>query len=347
MTILAAPTDLFPLPTQPSDVPWPADRWPTGPVPAGVDSAALDSLLSRAFGPDPDPGFGDSYATIVVHRGRIVVEQYGPGTDAETPLLSWSMAKSVTHALVGILVQRGQLDLHGPAPVAEWAEPGDPRNAITLHQMLRMVDGLDFNETYSIEPGPGEEKVFSHCIDGAYAASRPARSDPDTTFNYSSGTSNIVARMVCDIIGRNEPAVAWMHEHLFEPMGMTSMTPSFDEAGNFVGSSYFHATARDWARFGLLYLRGGQWGDRQLVPRSWVDDGRTPRARGADGRYYGAHWWIAEDGRATFGAGGYEFQRVACVPESDLVAVRLGKTAVEDYETPKQWFEDLISLFDG
>ena len=108
MPILDPPASLVALPMQPADVPWPTDEWPTGPVPDGVDTAALNALLDRAFGPDSEPGFGESYATLVVHRGRIVVERYGPDTDLTTPLLSWSMAKSVTHALVGILVDQGR-----------------------------------------------------------------------------------------------------------------------------------------------------------------------------------------------------------------------------------------------
>ena len=236
------------------------------------------------------------------------------------------------------------------------ADPRDPRGSITLHHMLRMVDGLDFNESYEIPDDPDADVPISHCIDmlfgagaadhGAYAAARPAAHPPGTVFNYSSGTSNIIARMVCDLIGRGDAATAWMRENLFDPIGMASITPSFDDAGNFVGSSYFHATARDWARFGMLYLRGGEWDGTQIVPRSWVDDGRTPRARDADGDHYGAHWWTDAAGGGRFQASGFEWQRVACVPSSDLVAVRLGKTVEADYDTPRAWFDDLIALFD-
>jgi len=268
MPILDPPATLISLPTQPADVPWPTAEWPTGPVPEGVDASALNALLDRAFGPTPEPGFGESYATIVVHRGRIVVERYGPDTDADTPLLSWSMAKSVTHALVGILVDQGRLDPHAPAAVSEWTEPDDPRAKITLHQMLRMVDGLEFNEAYAL-PTDGGEAAWSHCIDmlfgagiadpAAYTAARPLAHEPGTVFNYSSGTTNLVARIVGDLIGRNNEARAWMRQHLFDPIGMTSADPTFADSGNFVGSSYLYATARDWARFGLLYLRGGVW----------------------------------------------------------------------------------------
>ncbi|MEZ5247121.1 MAG: serine hydrolase [Acidimicrobiales bacterium] len=355
MPIIDPPDPLRPLPEQPDDVPWPTTEWPTGPLPDSVDATALDALLDRAFGPTPEPAFGESFATIVVKAGRIVVERYGPGVDDTTPLGSWSMAKSVTHALVGLLVDEGRLDPEARAAVPEWSDPGDPRHEITLRQLLRMIDGLDFNETYAI-PADGEEAAWSHCIDmlfgagtadpAAYAAARPLAHPPGTVFNYSSGTTNIVARIVGDLIGRNDDARAWMHERLFSRIGMHSADPQFAESGDFVGSSYLNATARDWARFGLLYLRGGRWGDEQVLPRDWVDDARTTRARDEDGIGYGSHWWTYPDDRGRFFASGFEIQRVACVPTSDLVVVRLGRTPEEDYPTPKAWFDELITLFD-
>lgn len=354
MTILEPPDSLVPLPSQPADVPWPTEEWPTGPRPDHVDGPALDSLLDRAFGPDPDPGFGESYATVIVQGGRIVAERYGPGIDETSTLLSWSMAKSITHALVGILVDQGRLDPHAPASVPEWE--GDARGEITLHQLLRMVDGLDFNETYALPDDADADVPVSHCIEmlfgpgnpdhAGYAAARPAAHAPGTVFNYSSGTSNIVARIVCDLIGRGDEALAWMNEHLFHPIGITSAAPKFDEAGNFVGSSFVYATARDFARFGLLYQRGGEWDGRRIVPAAWVDEARTTRAVDEESRYYGSHWWTFEDGRGGFYASGFEWQRIACIPSSDLVVVRLGKTAEDDYDTPKAWLAELIGRFD-
>jgi len=347
---------LLDLPTQPRDVPWPTQEWPTGPVPSSVDDKALNALLDRAFGPQPDATFGESFATIVVKSGRIVAERYGPETDETTPLLSWSMAKSITHALIGILVDDGRLDPAARAAVVDWDGADDPRHAITLQHLLRMTDGLDFNETYQI-PDDGSTAAWSHCIDmlfgegaadpAAYTAARPLAHPPGTSFNYSSGTTNVVARILGDVIGRDELARNWMHEHLFAPIGMHSADPRFAESGDFIGSSYLYATARDWARFGLLYLRGGQWDGRQIVARSWVDDARTTRGRDDEtGGEYGSHWWTYPDGRGRFFASGFEWQRVACVPSSDLVVVRLGKTAEDDYPTPVAWFDELISLFD-
>ena len=353
--------DLPALPTQPSGVPWPTKVWPTGSLPAHVRSDELEALLNAAFGNDPAPGFGASHAAVVVHQGRIVAERYGPRTSPETPLLSWSMAKSVTHSLVGILVDEGRLDLDRPAPVPAWqTDPADPRARITLRHLLRMVDGLDFNEEYTIdeasETQSPEDPGWSHCIDmlfgsgtddvAGYTIARPLRAEPGTVFNYSSGTTNVVTRIIGDLIGGPDEMRTWMNEHLFAPIGIRSADPTFDAAGTFVGSSYLHMTARDWARYGLLNLRGGEWDGRQVLPRSWVEDCRRAWAVDDDGNHYGTHWWVHEDGRGSFLFSGFELQRVVCVPTSDLVVVRLGKTPMADYDTPKRWVDDIIALFD-
>lgn len=352
---------LHALPAQPAGVPWPTKEWPTGSLPDHVEPAELEALLARAFGDEPDPGFGESYAAVIVHEGRIVAERYGPDTTPETPLLSWSMAKSVTHSLVGILVEEGRLHLDEPAPVPAWHEdPDDPRGRITLRHLLRMVDGLDFNEVYAIDEtsdsSSADDAGWSHCVDmlfgagvddvAGYTIGRPSRAEPGTVFNYSSGTTNVVTRILGDVIGGPDELRSWMNERLFAPVGIRSADPTFDRAGTFVGSSYLHMTARDWARYGLLNLRGGEWDGQQILPRDWVEDCRRAWAIDDEGNHYGTHWWVHEDGRGTFFCSGFEIQRVVCVPSSDLVLVRLGKTPQEDYETPKRWVDDIIALFD-
>ncbi len=355
MVVFDPPNQLLSLPPQPAGTPWPTADWPIGPLPTTVDAAALDTLLDRAFGANPEPEFGESCATVAVQGGRVIVERYGPNTDASTPLLSWSMAKSITHALLGVLVDQGRINPDEPAGIPEWGTD-DPRAAITLRQMLRMTDGLEFNEAYALSEDGGEA-TWSHCIDmlfgagiddpAAYTAARPLAHEPGTVFNYSSGTTNLVARRIGEVIGPGDEARAWMHEHLFAPIGMHSADPTFDQTGNFVGSSYLHATARDWARFGLLYLRGGVWDDRQLIPADWVDAARSTRARDDNGGEYGEHWWTNDDGRGRFFASGFEWQRVACVPALDLVVVRLGKTTEDNYPALVSWFDELIDLFDS
>ena len=350
-----APTALTPFPAQPLDVAWPGagpDDWPTGPPPDGLD---LDALVDRLF--DRDDVVGTTYAAIVVLGGRIVAERYGgvlehwdrpdePVT-AETPLLSWSMAKSVLHACVGVLVAAGRLDPAAPAPVPAWhAEPDDPRAAVTLDHLLAMLDGLDFVEDYvdadrsdviDMLFGAGQSDV------AAFAADRGLVAVPGTRFNYSSGTSNIVSGIVADAVGRGDAYDAFLRESLFAPIGMASARATFDAAGTWVASSYLHATARDFARFALLHLRGGSWDGRQIVPSSWVDHGRRPRSVDDEGNPYGAHWLVPGDDLGSFRAAGYEGQSILVSPGLDLVCVRLGKTVRDLDPALVAWRHDLIA----
>jgi CubicO group peptidase (beta-lactamase class C family) len=324
---------LLPLPGQPTDVPWPSpdpDGWPTGPAPAPI----VD-LADELFG-DPDR-FGDTYAVVVVQHGRLLFERYGgelpsfehPPTPVEptTKLLSWSMAKSVTHALAGLLVGDGRLDPAAPAPVAEWA--GDERAAITVDHLLAMRSGLAWREDYD-DAGASDviEMLFGSGIadTAAFAAALPLAAPPDTVFNYSSGTTNIVSRIIRDLVGGKE-GVDDLLARLLGPIGAASAEARFDDAGTFIGSSYVYATARDFARFGLLYLRDGCWEGRRILPEGWVDHARTLRSIDPeDGSGYGAHWWVEQDAFGTFRAQGYEGQSVMACPAKDALLVRLGKT---------------------
>jgi CubicO group peptidase (beta-lactamase class C family) len=346
-------TDLVPLPTQPGDLPWPTTEWPVGEPPAGVE---LGRLLDAMF--DETGDLRTAYAVVIVHRGRIVAERYGgeiehwdkpnEPVDAATKLLSWSMAKSMLHAVVGMLVADGRLSLDTPAGVPRWQEPGDPRQVITLRHLLEMRDGLDFVEDYVDDQisdvihmlfGDGKEDV------AAYAESKGLAAAPGEHFSYSSGTSNIISAIVARVVGPGEPYERFLKERLFDPLGMTSATPTFDPAGVWIGSSYVHATARDFARFGLLYLRGGMWEADQVVPRSWVDYGRTLRSVDTDGEGYGAHWWVVDDEHGAFRASGYEGQSIFLCPPLDLAIVRLGKTPVERSPFLKAWRRSVVEAF--
>jgi CubicO group peptidase (beta-lactamase class C family) len=351
---------LVPLPGQPDDVPWPTEEWPQGDLPPGVD---LEPLLEEAF--DDESPIAVTYAVLVVHRGRVVTERYHGALEhfdrpltpvrADTPLLSWSMAKSVLHAAVGILVGEGRLELDAPASVPEWSSPDDPRHAITLRQLLAMRDGLDFMEDYTDDRvsdtiqmlfGDGQGDT-AHC-----AADRPLAAPPGTRFNYSSGTSNIVSGILARTVGLGEQYARFLHTRLFAPIGMVSADPEFDEAGTWVASSYLRATARDWARFGLLYLRGGTWDGARVLPEGWVDYGRTMVTADADGTPYGAHWWgqIGDtletlNPLGVFRASGYEGQTITICPVLDLVLVRLGKTPYERADTLPPWRAAMVQAF--
>lgn len=347
---------LVPLPTQPEGTTWPTTSWPTGEAPPDV---GLDRLVDDLV--DDTARYGTTHAVAVVHRGRLVAERYA-GTiehwDAddepvgpETRLLSWSMAKSVLHAAVGILVGDGRLSLHEPAPVPAWrTDADDPRAGITLEHLLTMRDGLAFREEY-VDGDASDviEMLFGggqHDV-AAFAAARPAVHRPGEVFNYSSGTSNIVSRLVGDVVGGGaEGYESFLRTELFEPLGMRSPEPRFDEAGTFIASSSLYATALDYARFGLLYLRDGVWEGRRLLPDGWVDHGRRARSFDAENdRWHGAQWWVLGDDVGTFWANGYEGQFILCVPALDLVAVRLGKTAKADYPALRDWRDGLTAAF--
>jgi CubicO group peptidase (beta-lactamase class C family) len=298
----------------------------------------LDREVDALFGRPAEEGI--TLAFVVVHPGAIVVERYGvqPGNlfqpadvpvGADTPLISWSTAKSMVHAAVGMLVGDGRLDPNEPAAVPAWA--GTPKSAITVLDLLEMRPGLRFVESY-VEGEP------SHCLDmlfgegagdhAAYAAALPLDHPPGTVWNYSSGTTNIVCRILGDLVGGGEPGMrAFLDQRLFGPAGMPDADAGFDAAGTWAGSSYVHAPARQFARFGELYLNDGMSGGTRILPEGWVDHARTVVAHDPDtGFGYGRHWWVWPDQPGSLAAHGYEGQYVIVLPARDAVVVHLGKT---------------------
>lgn len=314
-----------------------------------MDRAALETVLDEAFGTPEQPpsaALSESLACVVMVADEVVAERYAAGLGPESTLRSWSMAKSVTHALVGVLVGAGRLDITVPAPVPEWAGAGDARAAITIDHLLAMRPGLAFVEDYV-------DDTVSDCIEmlfgagaadmGAYAAAKALVAEPDTVFNYSSGTTNIICRIIADTVGRGDAMDAWMHDALFAPLAMASATPKFDGAGVFVGSSYLYATARDFARFGALYRDDGCVAGRRILPPGWVAHGTALRSRDADGSGYGAHWWVWDEPEGAYCAQGYEGQRTLVVPDRDLVVVRLGRTPVERAPAVDDWLRRVVA----
>lgn len=346
----SSPPALPGLPSQPAGVAWPTDDWPQGSLAEPV-RRRLGALLDDAFGAARHPALGETHAVVVVQGGRIVAERYAAGFGPDVTCPSWSKAKSITHALVGLAVADGRLDIDAPADVPEWQGAGDPRRAITLDQLLRMSSGLDFIEAY-LPGGRSDviEMLFGRGRDDVaqFAASVPLAHPPGTWFSYSSGTTNIVSRCLARAIGATGEAFeAFMRERLFRPLGMKRPIPKFDAAGTFIGSSFCFATARDFARFGLLYLRGGRWEGRRLLPESWVDHARTPTWQQpgvTDGRY-GAHWWLDMAGPGSFSANGYEGQYTVLVPDLDLVVVRHGKTPLDLKDNVPSWIAAVADAF--
>ncbi len=307
-----------------------------------LDLSAVGGVADTLFAPGAAHGL--SLALVVMQEGEVVFERYGTQPDtlfgpggpvtADTTLISWSMAKSITHAAVGILVGEGRLRLDAPAPVAEWV--GTDKAGITLQHLLEMRSGLLFVEDYV-------DDSVSNCIEmlygsgsddmAAYAAGLPLVHEPGAVWNYSSGTTNIIARIVGDEVGGGRAGMEeFLAERLFGPAGMSSAIPKFDTAGTFVGSSYVYATARDFARFGELYRNDGVAADgTRVLPVGWRDHARTFSAHDPEGAFdYGAQWWLWPDLPGSFGCHGYEGQYTVVVPDRALVVVHLGKCPADD-----------------
>jgi len=310
--------------------------WPSGSAPAPLD-IRLEPLLEQAFA-EPDPHYArNTKAVVVIHKGQLVAEKYAQGVAAETPLPGWSMTKSVTNLLVGLLVRDGKLSLSQPAPVPLWyEEPGDPRAQITIEHLLRMSSGLAFNETYgiysdvtrmlSVEPSAGD-----------FAASKPLVAEPGSTWSYSSGTSNILSGIIRRAVGGYmQEYYDFTQQHLFLPLGIRTASLETDNNGTFIGSSYMYASARDWARLGQFCLDDGWWQGKQLLPEGWMAYSTLPTSSNPLNNY-GAHFWLNADPKDpnrsrtwpslpadTYSMEGYQGQRVIIVPSASLVVVRLG-----------------------
>lgn len=346
-----AKTKLPPLPAQPAGVPWPTAAWPEGGLPPGTDKARFQRLMDHAFAAEVPADLGETHAVVVIKGGRLVHEQYWTGFGPDVTCPSWSKGKSITQALVGILVKDGKMDIHAPADVPEWREAGDPRGKITLDLLLRMSSGIAFREDYVPEHpsdviemlwGKGE-KDTAH-----FAASFPLEHEPGSHWSYASGTTNIVSRTAARAADAFGPDFeAFMRKRLFDHIGMTSATPKFDEAGTFIGSSFCFCTPRDFARFGTLYLRDGMWDGRRILPEGWADYARTPtwQQAGVEEGPYGAHWWLGLAGPGSFSANGYDGQYTVVVPELDMVVVRHGKTPLEARTNPKTWIAEVVDCF--
>ena len=296
---------------------------PAGELPAGFDAAAIDEFLNWAL----DPPEGESCcidAVVAVQGGQLVLERYREGWDPAEAHVSWSMAKSITQAMLGILVSQGRLDVFAPAEVPEWAELDDPRHPITIDTMLHMRSGLEWVEEYEGTSDVIEMLFGAGSADRAhFAADRPLAAPPGEMWNYSTGTTMILSRIIADEVGYFDEGTQWAQDELFGPLGITSVVHDLDDTGVMSGGSAIDMTALDFARFGLLYLRGGEWQGAQIVPSEWVDYSRMPVPGDP---VYGAHWWLTgtEDRfPSSFAANGFNGQSITIVPELDLVVVVL------------------------
>lgn len=313
---------------------------------AGFDTDALAATVAAAFDEDDDPDTEvGTRAVVVVHDGTVVAEQYAAGFDAETPLLGWSMGKSIANAIAGTLVGDGLVDLEDDSLWPGW-DVDDPRNDITLDHLLTMTDALAFEEVY--DPGTDATRMLFRPGDtAADAADQALVGTPGEVWSYSSGTTNLL----CDVLARadgDDPSTL-AARRVFAPLSMTSAVLGTDTSGDPVCSSYGYATARDWARFGQLYLQDGVWSGQRLLPEGWVAYTSTPVDLPTENPY-GAQWWLNTDADGevrmpsvpedAFWASGNEGQQVVVLPSDDLVVVRLGLT--RGYDGVSWGLEDLL-----
>ena len=338
---------------------WPTDAWPRADGSEPYRPEAIGRFLKTAFADDAPEFFQGARGVVVIHGGKLVAEAYREvdGYGPQSRFVSWSEAKSVTQALSGIAVRKGLLELHAAAPVPQWQAGDDPRAAITLDQLLRMSSGLEWEE------GAGGLDDSSVMLFGsgrrdmaAFAAGKPLLHAPGDHWAYATGTTMIVSGLLRGAVGGTEQAYrAFIADELLEPLGMRSAVAEFDPAGTFVGGTSFYASTRDYARFGLLYLRDGVWNGRRILPEGWCDYSRsvTPHS---DGKY-GAHFWLGPVGEADvlaaqglalpddmYQARGMGGQFIAIIPSRDVVIAYNGYSEVQDYAPIDVYFAKILAL---
>lgn len=298
-----------------------------------VDYAGVEAALDAAFA----DATAATRAVLVVKDGAVVAERYADGFSAETPFLSWSMAKSVTATMVGAAIKQGVLTIEDVFKVPEWSADDSRETAIRWEDMLRMQSGLAFSEDYG-DPNSDVSKMLFRARDAAsVAAKKQLIHEPGTFWDYSSGTTNLIQRSLRDALEADGIDYhAFARETIFEPIGAASFTLEPDASGTFIGSSFIYATARDWAKLGLLYLNDGVYDGARLLPEGWSRFVATP-ASASDG-FYGAQFWLnhpGANGRTKYMPGvpddaylmaGHEGQYVLIIPDKRLVIVRTGMT---------------------
>jgi CubicO group peptidase (beta-lactamase class C family) len=313
--------------------PWPTgDQGATAPIPAGVQGAAVDAALDWGMA----QRVHNTRAIVVVYRGKIIGERYAPGWTADTPQIGWSEGKSITAALVGILVRQGQLHLDDAAPVKEWRADGDPRGQIRIRDLMHMSSGLDFgnlglNGPESFTRANKHMRVY---FDGLnvfdHAVNQPLEIPPNTEWRYRNSDPLTLGRIVREKVeARGEQYLTFPQRELFDPIGARHFILETDAWGNFIMTGFDYGSARDWARFGLLHLWDGMWQGKRILPEGWVEFVSTP-APADKTRGYGGLFWLNRGGawkgvpEDAFMASGHMGQHTMVIPSRDVVVVRMG-----------------------
>lgn len=320
-------------------------EWPLGervsPVTAGdFDADALDKAVAGMF-EEKWPSPLNTTSVLVVHKGQIVAEAYDNGATADTPLLGWSMTKSVTGMLIGILVDQGRIDLDAPAPIPEWQ--GTEKAAITTRQLLNMASGIENNENYK-GLSDVSQMLYLESDQLSFATGQKLVHEPGTVFDYSTPEANRLAAVLRGVLGGQQAVYDFYQKELFHKLGIYTGFIEFDASGGMVGGAYGYMTTRDWAKLGLLYLNDGVWDGERVFTASWM---RTALAPSAAASHYGAQLWLNTGGERWYDLPedifyfmGHQGQRVIMVPSKDLVIVRTGVT--EDYELQKQAISEFL-----
>ncbi len=331
-------------------IPWPTgNKMPDSVNLFGYDIELLNKTINEAFEEPGEDKTRRTRAVVVIHDGNLIAEKYADGFDQHTRLTGWSMTKSLTNAMMGILVKEGKLSLNDAAPMEAWTN--DKRNTITIHNLMQASSGLKWAEVYS-GPSDATNMLFKKRDAGIYASHAPLQHTAGDVFYYSSGTTNILSYIIRQTIG-DAAYHSFPYKNIFYKIGMNSMTIEPDPGGTFVGSSFSFATARDWARFGLLYLNDGYWVNERILPEGWVEYSTMP-ANGAKKGEYGAQFWLNAGNPGDiidrnfpdvpsdmYYLSGFEGQDVFIVPSENLVLVKLGLTT-DNWVDVNSFLKDII-----
>lgn len=321
-----------PKPENPDTIDWPMGDVISDTIPSDINMEQLNLAMEQAFA-DTIPHKG-TFAVMVTYKGQPVAEKYAEGFSPNNRFLSWSMAKSFTNALTGILVKEGKLDIEQPTNIKAWQN--DERRNITINNLMHMNSGLEWNEDYG-NSSDVNNMLHKEGDMAKFTYSKPLEFTPDSVFEYSSGSTNIVCYLLRKAIGNDAEYYSFPRKALFNKIGMRSAVFEVDASGTFVGSSYLYATMRDYTRFGLLYLNNGNWLGEQILPEGWVE--YTTTTANDSGGGYGAFFWLNKAGtdypdvpRDMYCCRGHDGQFIYIIPSKELVIVRTGFSKKDEFD---------------
>ncbi|KAB8151195.1 serine hydrolase [Kordia sp. TARA_039_SRF] len=297
---------------------------------SNIDYDKIKSAVQYAFEKVDGEDAKKTRAVLVIYKDQIIAEQYAKGFDKDSKILGWSMTKSLVSTMYGILQYQGKIDVWDKAPIEAWKD--DERKEITIHNLLQMNSGLEWDENYT-KISDVTKMLFLDKDMTASQIDKPLVGKPNETWNYSSGTSNLLSGILRKQFNNHQEYLDFPYTNFIDKIGMHSMLIEADMDGNYVGSSYGWATPRDWAKFGLLYLHRGDWNGTRIFDDSWVDYITKPTPT-SEGRY-GGHFWLNAGGfhpdvpKDMYSANGYQGQRVYIIPSKNLVVVRFGLVGKE------------------